>query len=236
MKQIVLLILLFTASLSLSAQIKTGTFMLEGGINLLGDWNMDGSVPFTNGFGISFGNHDQYRKNTITGDDTFEWSHKSLNFSLAPRIGYFLFRNFVVGVDFRYRSNTITYGSDLSDRNKSTQYGFFARKYFGKSRITPFIESEIGKGGSKYTYYSQGSGGGYYQLIEQKDLFYFSGAAGACYTLSPKFKINLLGKIQHTREDAAVLYYGQSNKSKMIGFDSSLILSFSYFLNRKIKE
>jgi hypothetical protein len=37
MKRIVLLALLFAASLSLSAQIEKGTFLAEGGINLSND-------------------------------------------------------------------------------------------------------------------------------------------------------------------------------------------------------
>lgn len=235
MKTKALFILFLIVSLSLSAQIKKGTFMLEGGINLLGDWNSDESVPFTEGFGISFGINDQYNKHSITGVEEFRGSAKRMNYSLAPRLGYYFFRNFVVGLDFRYRLN-INHWSRFTDRYRSSQYGFFARKYFGNRRITPFIESGIGIGGSKSILDSTSPGGAFYQQIESNDLFYFSGAIGACYSINPKFKINLLGKVQHTREEDIALYGEQFGDSKMLGFDSGLILSFSYFLNRKLKS
>ena len=235
MKGKAILLIILAASLSLSAQIKKGTFMLEGGINLSGNCYYD-SKPFTEGFGISFGTSDQFVKYYLTGEEIFWDTDKTLNYSLAPRIGYFLFRNFVVGPDFRYRRNTWTNYFEAKDIYKTVLYGFFARKYFGNNKITPFIEGGFGFGLSQMSTNEISSGGAHWKRIERRDQSYLCGAIGASYSVIPKLKINLLAKFQHTKEKPTDTESFSTSHTKTLNFDSALVLSFSYFLNRKIKE
>jgi hypothetical protein len=125
MKAKALFIILFVTSFSLSAQIRKGTFMAEGGINLTGNWDYD-SNPFTEGFGISFGTSDYYTKDYITG--------------------------------------------------------------------------------------------------------------GASYSIIPKLKINLLAKVRHMEERPINTSNFSTSHTKTLDSDFALVLSFSYFLNRRIKE
>ncbi len=235
MKQILLLAFLFAVSFSLSAQIKKGTFMAEGGINLSGNWNYD-SKPFTEGFGISFGTSDYYSKDRLYGGDKFWSSSQTINYSLSPRLGYSLFRNFVVGADFKYRKNTFIYSSDSKDQYRVELYGIFARKYFGSKKITPFIESGLGFGLSKMSTPEISSGGARWVQIERRNEFYYSGAVGVTYSIIPKFKINLMVKGQHSEERPINTENYSTSHTKTMNFDSALVLSFSYFLHRKIKE
>ncbi|MBA4409821.1 MAG: hypothetical protein C0397_10420 [Odoribacter sp.] len=209
--------------------------MLEGGINLLGDWDYD-SKPFTEGFGISLGTSDYFTRYYLTGEEKFWDSYKTMNYSLAPRLGYFLFRNFVVGLDFRYRRNTLTYSSNSKDSYRTELYGVFARKYFGNNKVTPFIEGGIGFGLSQMSTSETSPGGAHYKRIERRDQFYLCGATGASYSIISKFKINLLVKFQHTREKPINTSNYSTSHTKTLNFDSALILSFSYFFNQKIKE
>ena len=235
MKGKAILLIILAGSLSLSAQIKKGTFMLEGGISLSGNGRYD-SKPFTEGFGISFGTSDYFTEYYLTGEEIFWNSYKTSNYSLAPRIGYFLFKNFVVGPDFRYRRNTWTNYFEEKDIYKTELYGFFARKYFGKNKVTPFFEGGFGFGKSQMSTNETSSGGGHYKRIEQRDQSYLCGTIGASYSVIPKLKINLMAKFQHTKEKPINTESFSTSHTKTLNFDSALVLSFSYFLNRKIKE
>lgn len=233
MKSKVLIVLLLIASLSLSAQIQKGAFMVEGGINLTGNWGYN-SPLLPEGFGISFGTSDQLGKDYVTGNEQFITGGKSFRYSLSPRFGYSVFRNFLVGVDLKYLRNNYS-SAPFKENDKSFErikgYGFFTRKYFGAKKFTPFIEAEFGFWSFKYFDHSTSPGGGLYEYTDIMDFSYYAGSFGYSYSLNPKFKINLLAKLRHTKES-------QSNSPdyKTLNFDSALVLSFSYFLNRKSKE
>ncbi len=231
MKRKAILLIILAASLSLSAQIKKGTFMLEGGINLSGN-----SKPFTEGFGISFGTSDYFTRYYLTGEEIFWSSYKTVNYSLAPRIGYFLFRNFVAGPDFRYRRYAMIYSSGSKDKYRAELYGFFARKYFGNNKVTPFVEGGFGFGLSQMSANEISPGGANWLRIERRDQSYLCGAIGASYSIIPKLNINLLAKFLHTKEKPINTESFPTSHTKTLNFDSELVLSFSYFLNRKIKE
>ncbi len=172
MNRILLFALMIVSSISLSAQIKKGSFMLEGGINLPGNWNYD-SNPYTEGFGISFG----------------------------VRL-----------------------------------LGVFARKYFGNRCITPFIDGGIGIGWSQNTRTESSAGGAIFQITEHRNLFYLSGTGGASWSMTRNLKINVMVKIQHTEERFNEKPNYSTSQTKTLDFDSALVLSFSYFLNRKAKS
>lgn len=145
MKTKALFILLFIASLSLSAQIEKGTFMVEGGINLTDNWT-HASSNFIEGFGISFGTHDEIGKDYVTGKEKVTYTSKDFGFSVSPRLGYSLFRNFVVGTDFKYIRNIHRYAPyDPDDKSvdRATIYGFFGRKYFAIKNLSRSLKVDL---------------------------------------------------------------------------------------------
>ena len=218
--------------MGLSAQINKGAFMLEGGINLTDRWTSQSS-NFIEGFGISFGTRDNIGKSPSGKDIVY--SGKRFGYSISPRLGYFLFRNFVIGTDFKYIHNTSKsdyYHPDDKIVDQATLYGFFARKYFGNKKLTPFVEGGFGFWSTKNSYYDVSPGGASYVSNEPKDFSYYAGGLGCSYSVNTKFRINLFEKLQHTKEAAIA----NSNITKVLNFDSAMVLSFSYFLNRKVKE
>lgn len=213
-----------------AAQIEKGSFMLEGGINLSDGWYYDSSY-FVEGFGISFGTHDYIGKDYITGGEKVNFSNKGFGFSLAPRVGFALFKNFLIGADYRYKRKLIKstpYSSDGYANDKALGYGFFSRKYFGHRKLTPFIEAEFGFWSGKHSEIDYSPGGARYLSVDKSDLNYYGGSLGGSYSVSKRFKINLLAKLRHTKE-----LLKNSYVSKTLNFDTALILSFSYFLNKK---
>lgn len=235
MKQILLLTLLFAASLSLSAQIEKGIFMLEGGIKLAGD-GLSYANPISETSGISFSSEDHYIKDITTGKEKSWYPHHEITYSFAPRFGYSLFRNFVVGTDFKYYRNRITYEvTDHKDRYRTTLYGIFMRKYFGNGKIAPLAEAGAGFGLFKSVTDEILLVGGHYTKIIPRNLYYISGAAGVSFQVNTKFRINLLAKIQKTTEKPKTTENYSTDESRTVNLDSGFILSFSYFFNRKTK-
>jgi len=232
MKSKFLTVLLLIASISLSAQVPKGSFMAEGGIKLGNNWRYE-SMLFPDGFGISVGTRDVYNKNYSTGNDQFSWGTRNFGFSLSPRFGYSVFRNFLVGIDLKYIRNNYSY-SPFKDEDKGYDrgkgYGFFIRKYFGAKKFTPFIEGEFGFWSLKNFGHSSSPGGGLYESTGKHDLAYYGGAFGYSYSVGSRFKLNLMAKLQHTEVTSPNYSY-----YKELDFDSALVLSFSYFLNRKEK-
>ena len=108
---------------------------------------------------------------------------------------------------------------------------FFVRKYFGAKKFTPFIEGEFGFWSLKHFDHSTSPGGGLYESTGKSDLAYYGGAFGYSYAVGSRFKLNFLVKLQHTKITSPNYSY-----YKELDFDSSLVLSFSYFLNRKTKQ
>lgn len=207
--------------------------MLEGGINFT-DRTSQTSNNFIEGFGISYGTRDDIGKDYLNGNEQVVVSVKDFGYSISPRFGYSLLRNFVVGTDYRYIHNAHTYSPYSSNHkmvDQATLYGFFARKYFGNRKLTPFIEGGFGFWSTKLSdYYVSASGR--HQSNAISDFYYYGGALGCSYSVNTKFRINLFEKLQHTKEAAIA----NSNITKVLNFDSAMVLSFSYFLNRKVKE
>jgi len=234
MKAKALFIILLIASLKLSAQINKGAIMIEGGISLTGNWNYNAD-PFTEGFGISIGTNDHFSSDYFTKAEKVYSSSKNTNYIFAPKLGYALFKNFIVGFDFRYRRNSITESSNSTNVYKTKQYGVFARKYFGNHIIEPFLEGEVGGGLSQMAVIESTPGGMDEQEIERRNLFYLSGVAGISYAISTKLRVNVFAKVQHTREKP-INTPNVTFDSRILDFDSALVLSFSYFFIRKAKE
>jgi hypothetical protein len=232
MKKIFIFSLLFVLSVDLSAQNNKGSFMFEGGINLK---ESQSEVQTIGTNGISF-----FKRNTYENQrDTYSrfYSSRSVTgYSVAPKIGYFLFNNTSLGVDFQY-NKFIDKIFSKPDRYRTTLYGVFIRHYFGNKKLVPVIESGTGFGLFKSINNDVSAGGGHYQYIKRKDLFYISGSAGISYSINSRFRINLLAKAQRTSEKPleselqnkyGTDYYWNS----FVNYDSALILSFSYFLKK----
>lgn len=228
MKKIEFLILIFIISLNLTAQINKGFYLVEGRLNL------GGNPEFIGTTGISFGSTENYTKNFSDGVTHSYLARNNFNYSIAPRVGYVAFKNFIVGADFqylRYIYKLKNYGHN-TDRYRSTLYGVFIRKYFGKGKFLPLIETGLGFGLSKSNDDATSPGGGQYQDIERRNLFYLSGAAGVSYSLNSKFRINLQAKGQRTIERPINTENFHFADSKIINFDTTMVLSFSYFFNK----
>lgn len=215
------------------AQIEKGSFILESGIRLSGE-----GLSYANAFSetslISFSSRDFYAKDVITKEEKSWYPYHQISFSIAPRVGYSLFRNFAAGVDFKYSKKTLTYEvNDYKDKYKTNLYGLFMRKYFGKAKILPFAEADAGFGKFKSNTDNTSPGGGYYMLKIPKNVYYISGAIGASYQISSKFRINLLAKIQKTTEKPINTENYSTSETRTVNIDSGFVLSFSYLLNKK---
>ncbi len=232
MKKIEFLILTFIISLNLTAQINKGFYLVEGGISL------GRNSAFIGTTGISFGSTENYIKNYSDGVTHSSLAWNNLGYSIAPRVGYVAFNNFVVGADFQYHK-TVSRLEDYdhnTNRYRSTLYGVFARQYFGNRKFLPLIEAGLGFGLSKSNDDATSSGGAQYQDIERRNLFYLSGAAGVSYSINSKFRINLLAKSQQTIERPINTENSQYGNSKIIDFDTTMVLSFSYFFKTQFHK
>lgn len=228
MKAFKIALLLIICSLSLSAQISKGRFMVETGINL-GDSQ---SIPFIGTTGISFRLTDDYVKDYTNGTSHIGLARRFSNFSLAPSIGYVFMKNLLIGGDFQYYKNNYR----LKDYDHSTikyrsvMYGMFIRKYFGAGRLLPLVEGGVGLGLSKNVSDETSPGGALYQESERRDIFYYSGAAGFSYMFGPRVRINLLAKVQQTEERPINTENFHFANTRIVNFDSGAVLSFSYYL------
>jgi hypothetical protein len=236
MKHILLFAFLTATSLSLSAQIDKGNFMFEAGIKLFGD-GLTNANPFTETSGISFSSNERFLKNASTGEEESINKYHQSTYSFAPRFGYSLFRNFVLGADLKYFNKKYTYATgDYHDKYQTMLYGFFMRQYFGKNKIVPIAEGGVGFGLAKSITDESGSGGGHFTINTSRNLYYFSGAAGASFRLNTKLRINLLAKIQRTTEKPNNSQNYSTSETRTVDIDTGLILSFSYFLNHRTKQ
>ncbi len=210
--------------------------MLEGGIRLAGE-GFSPANAFSETSLISFSSHDLYVKDITSKKERSVYPYHQLSFSIAPRVGYSLFRNFAAGVDFKYSNKTLTHEvNDFKDKYKTNLYGFFLRKYFGKTKILPFAEVNAGFGKFKSITDNTSPGGGHYVLKIPKNVYYISGGIGASYQISPKFRINLLAKIQKTTEKPITTANYSTSETRTVDIDSGFVLSFSYFLTKKTRS
>lgn len=232
MKKIEFLILTFLISLTLTAQINKGYYMVEGGINY------GGNSAFIGTTGISFGTTENFTKNYSDGVTHSYLEHNYFSYSFAPGVGYVAFKNFVVGANFQYHKNRYKLKNydHNTNRYRSTLYGVFIRKYFGNGKFLPLIEGGLGFGLSKSNDDATSPGGGQYQDIERRNLFYLSSAAGVSYSINSEFRINLMAKGQQTIERPINTENFQYVNSKIINFDTTMVLSFSYIFNKQFHK
>ncbi|HAQ17884.1 MAG TPA: hypothetical protein DCR40_01470 [Prolixibacteraceae bacterium] len=232
MKKITLLISTFIISLQLIAQINKGSYLIEVGTN------PGGNPTFIGTTGFSFSSKENFTKNFSDGVTHSYLARNYFSYSIAPRIGYVAFKNFVFGTDFQYHKHIykLKKYDHNTDRFRSALYGVFIRQYFGKRKLLPLIEAGLGFGLSKSNDDAISPGGGLYQDIERRNLFYLSGAAGVSYSVNSKFRINLLAKGQKTIERPINTENFHYANSKIIDLDATMVLSFSYFLNKRQRE
>lgn len=214
---------------SAKSQVEKGAFMAEGGLQLYG------TSPSPDGFGVWFGTRDLFSEDYYqSGSEHFSDGTRNFGYSLAPRFGYSLFRNFVVGADLKYLKSNFSY-SPFKEEDKGYDqakgYGFFIRKYFGSKRFTPFVDMEFGFWDSKHFEHAYAPSGGLYEYTEKYNFGYYGGAIGYSYRVTESVRLNLMTKLQHAKSKRS-----NSSTSRELYFDSSMFLSFSYFLNRKQKQ
>lgn len=237
MKPLILTSIFLFLVFSAKSQIEKGTFMAEGGVNLVSNSTAD-ETSFTEGFGFWHLTQDRFVKYPGGGTSTsFSYGSQTTGFSIGPRLGYSIARNLVCGIDYKCKWNwRLSNSSDHSDRFRTGQLGIFVRKYFGSRALIPFIEGGIGGGKSHVTYWSSSSGGGEYELFYQRDLFYLYGAGGISYSVKPNFCVNLYAKAQHTKDSPLKKSNYSSKQDNVLETNMALVLSVSYFMTRKAKQ
>lgn len=234
LKKILLLFLSLVTSIYLPAQIPKGSILIESGIYLGGNGGYYWSAPFIGTTGISFRYAGNYTENYSDGSSRLYHKQNILSYSLAPAIGYALFNNLVIGADLQYHRNMsyLKLFEHIPSSYRSFLYGAFIRPCLGKGRIQPVAEIGTGFGHSKSKEDETSPGGANYQRIECRNIFYLSVSAGLSYSISPKTRINLQVKAQQTTERPIDTEHFSFSESKISNFETALIMSFSYLLNR----
>ena len=224
--------LLLMISLGLSAQVQKNFLLFEAGINL-GE-----NTGFLGTSGISFESKDFYTKEYQSGIIQSYKVHDYFGYSLAPRIGYTIFNNCIVGADLNYRKKFYKFDNYgiTKNRYRSVLSGIFIRQYLGKGKLLPFIDAGLGFGESKSVNDESSPGGAKYEDVEHRNLFYYSAAAGVSYSAGSKININLFVKSQRTKEKPINTETSHFGNYKIIDFDTAVVLSFSFFFRKELKS
>jgi len=101
----------------------------------------------------------QYGLNYSSNTTTFNFSNnsyvggKSRSLGITPQIGYFIFHNSAIGLEFRYNYDK-EFGQEsqgYSPYNFTRSYSFipFLRYYFGSKKIKPYLHAGVGPGWQK---------------------------------------------------------------------------------------
>jgi hypothetical protein len=236
MKPILLTSLFLFLAFSAKSQIEKGAFMAEGGVSLVNKWDFN-DASFTEGFGYWHFNRDGFSETYIGSGESFIYNYRSTGYALGPKLGYVLWNNFVVGLDYKYRWNSVSYTySKPKERFNTSQTGVFARKYFRDGVWLPFIEGGLGFGNSKSVINGSSPGGAQYQRTNRRDLIYYYGAGGISYSINQRFLINLFAKVQHTKDTPVETASQSTSETRSLDSNVALVLSVSYFLKPKSKQ
>lgn len=129
LKSSLIFFILMGISTSVLAQTEKGSILI-GGSSSLNFTSLSGKVESGN----------------YSGDGS-----KISSLELSPGAGYFIFNNLAVGVQFSLSSAS---EKEIGDKyTESTTMLFpFARLYFGKSNIKPFVQAAYGPGWQKWQY------------------------------------------------------------------------------------
>lgn len=236
MKPIFFAILFLLLVFSAKSQIEKGAFMAEGGVSLVNKGDFD-DASYTEGFGYWHFNRDRFSETYLGSEESFNYNYRSTGYALGPKLGYVLWKNFVVGLDYKYRRNKFsnTY-SRPKERFNTSQTGVFARKYFEAGVWLPFIEGGLGFGNSKSVFNDASPGGAQYQSTDRRDLVYYYGAGGISCSINQRFRINLFAKIQHTKDTPVETASRSTSETRSLDSNVTLVLSVSYFLKTKSKQ
>lgn len=217
----ILFVLLLTTFWT-TAQNEKGSFFAETGVKLFGGGDY---INFMGKTGISFNktNSVYYHPNS-----TSEYQHSTFSWSVAPRIGYQLFKSFAVGLDFQ------AFGYSMKDYSKyqNSSIGVFIRKEFEINRILPFIEFSGGLGRSNEKTNDIAPSGGEYTTTRISDLHYFSAATGISVFIKENFKVSVSAKIQNTIEKDSKKPDSMANDYRFSNFELGSVLSVAYLFKR----
>lgn len=217
----ILFVLLLTTFWT-TAQNEKGSFFAETGVKLFGGGDY---INFMGKTGISFNktNSVYYHPNS-----TSEYQHSTFSWSVAPRIGYQLFKSFAVGLDFQ------AFGYSMKDYSKyqNSSIGVFIRKEFEINRILPFIEFSGGLGRSNEKTNDIAPSGGEYTTTRISDLHYFSAATGISVFIKENFKVSVSAKIQNTIEKDSKKPDSMANDYRFSNFELGPVLSVAYLFKR----
>jgi outer membrane protein len=118
----------------------------------------------------------------LKNDNTSEDAGKMTNLEFTPGVGYFIANNLAVGLEF-----SISSASQKNDGDKYTETTTmlwpFARLYFGKSNVKPFVQAGVGPGWEKW---------GYKNDKETENLIGYEFDGGLAVFLSPNISLDLI--------------------------------------------
>ncbi len=161
-----LLIILLVSTLNVFSQTEKGNFFIGAGTSL--DFSALKS---------------QYSNEDWEGEEV-----STSSFEFNSRVGYFLANNFTVGIDFL---KTSAKEKDDGDVYKSNTFaiGPFARLYFGKNKIKPFIHSGFGWGKNVEKF--DASNVHYSDQKVDANLTTFDAGGGVSFFISPRLALEL---------------------------------------------
>ncbi|AQS92779.1 hypothetical protein BXQ17_01300 [Polaribacter sp. BM10] len=197
MKKIALLFITFI-TISINAQTEKGSFMIGASSNL----NFGSAKIWSENDGYNSG-------------DT-----KATNFSIAPKVGYFIIDNFVIGTELglSYSKSSYENGSD-SYKNNSFVFTPFLKNYFLKGEFKPFIEAKVsfGKNKSENNYYDAFDS---YNYTDESNIFGYEFGAGIAYFINDTISVEFSLKYNKTKNDTTNgdYTYHVSSFNSSIGF------------------
>jgi opacity protein-like surface antigen len=143
-----------------AAQTEKGSFLLSG----------SGSLDFA------------WLSLKLENDNTSEDAGKMSNLEFTPGAGYFIADNLAVGLEFSLSS-----ASQKEDGDKYTETTTmllpFARLYFGKSNVKPFVQAGVGPGWEKW---------GYKNDKETENLVGYEFDGGLAVFISPNISLDFI--------------------------------------------
>ncbi len=119
-------------------------------------------------------------------DFTDQANSNSLNISLSPQAGYFVFDNLAVGMTLPFsliidKAEVTVDGQITSSKKRTNTVGLgpFVRYYFGQSAIRPFVEA-----GANYRITSAKTKTAAIETSSNESSYSLSGSAGLAYFIS----------------------------------------------------
>jgi hypothetical protein len=179
--------------------------------------SLAGSGPNVLSLGFRKNNH---KNDTIGNSGQDVKGDISLN--LMPRVGFFIFKNFVLGADLCIGYNT---QNDVNSEIITNTYaaGPFIRYYFPTEKVRPFIECNAVFGNTRVKYVSSGT-----TINDQNtEITSFGSGLGVAFRIGDKSTIDFLAAYNSVKEKYS--NYNPFNQENSIS-SFGVRFGFTYYL------